>query len=91
MAEPPKHRIGFADSLKFTTSLCLTYTLGVALLRVWVRRGIFGTDDIVICVATVVCLGHFASNYLALAYGAGKPWSLIQQGGNIESLNSVSF
>lgn len=89
MAEPPRHRIGFGDSLKLTTSLCLTYTVGVALLRAWVRRSTFGADDIVISAATLVCLGHFASNYIALEYGAGKPWSTIAAAGQIGPLNSV--
>lgn len=41
------------DVLKITVSLCLTYTLCIAFLRVWIRRNIFGIDDYVALVATV--------------------------------------
>lgn len=90
MAGVVRHRIGYADALKLTTSLCLTYTLLVAGLRTWVRRSIYGVDDIVVSVATVICLGHFAANYAALSYGAGDPWNSISQA-DVHSLNQASF
>lgn len=88
MADTVRHRIGYSDAFKLTTSLCLTYTLLVAALRTWIRRSIYGVDDIVITVATAICLAHFAANYAALHYGAGDPWDLISEG-DVESLNQV--
>ena len=90
MAEPRNHRLGYEDSLNLTTSICLTYTLCVAILRGWVRRSIYGVDDIVIGVATIIVIGHFASDYLALNYGAGKPWHNIVEQDQIAGLNGVS-
>ena len=88
MAEAVRHRIGYADGLKFTTSLCLCYTLLVAGLRTWVRRSGYGVDDILITVATLICLGLFGSIYAALNYGAGDPWKSIPRS-HVDSLNQV--
>ena len=88
MAEAPRHRIGYADGLKFTTSLCLCYTLLVAGLRTWVRRTNYGVDDILITLATLICLGLFGSIYAAIHYGAGDPWTSIPRS-HVDSLNQV--
>lgn len=88
MAEAVRHRVGYGDALKLTTSLCLCYTILVAGLRTWVRRSIYGVDDIVITVATVISLGLFAAIYAALPYGAGDPWDKIPKK-NIDPLNQV--
>lgn len=88
MAETARHRIGYADALKLTTSLCLCYTLIVAGLRTWIRRSIYGVDDVVITVATLISLGHFTANYAALNYGAGDPWKSISKN-EMKSLNQV--
>lgn len=89
MAEPPKHRIGYEDTLNLVTSLCLTYTLVVAGLRAWVRRGLNGMDDAVILLAVVLAIGLFASNYIALGDGAAKTWLWISEHGDIPGLSSV--
>ena len=89
MAEPHKGRVGFEDSLKFTNSLCVAYTLCSAVLRGWIRRDIYGVDDAVIAAATVTTLGHFIANYVALNHGAGKPWSYIDTANNIVSFEQV--
>ena len=88
MAESVRHRIGYADGLKFTTSLCLSYTLLVAGLRTWVRRTNYGVDDILITVATLICLGLFASIYAAIHYSAGDPWKTVPRS-HVDSLNQV--
>ena len=85
------NRVGYDDSLNLTTSLCLSYTLIVAILRGWIRRSNYGVDDWIIAAAVLVCLGHFASNYAALHYGSGTRWTYIQQNNDAESLNSVRF
>ena len=89
MAEPPKHRLGYEDTLNLTTSLCLSYVLCASVLRAWVRRSIYGIDDTVIAVAIVFCIGLFAASYVSLSHGAGKPWSHIQAEGGLTTLNSV--
>ena len=43
------------DVLKITVSLCLTYTLCIAFLRVWIRRNLYGVDDYAFLGATVSC------------------------------------
>jgi len=84
------HRLGYEDSLNFTTSLCLAYLLTVSVLRAWIRQGIYGSDDGVIAAATLFCLGHIVANYVALEEGAGKPWSVIRVSGTAStSLNQV--
>jgi hypothetical protein len=78
MAETHREgRLGFEDTLNFTNTLCVAYTLCSAILRAWIRRGIYGIDDVVIAVATCSTLGFFAANYVALENGAGKPWNSI--------------
>ncbi len=89
MVGPPNQQAGFEKSLDLLTSLCLTYVLCSAVLRSWVRRNLYGIDDTVIAVAIAVCIGHFATNYIALAHGAGKPWHHNQEESNLQLLNSV--
>ena len=89
MSGTQTHRIGYEDSFNLTTSLCLTYVLIVAIIRAWVRRGAYGEDDFVLLGAVIVSLGHFAANYLALDFGLGKPWAIIQEEGNVSALNAV--
>ena len=85
----PRH-LGFSDSVNLTISLCLTYTLCVSCVRLWIRKGAFGADDIVIAVATLVTLGHTAADYAALAYGIGTPWTHVVNEQSLASLNTVS-
>jgi len=89
MAEPHKGRVGFEDTLNFTNSLCLAYTLCSAILRGWIRRDIYGVDDVVIAGATLTTLGFFATNYVALDHGAGRPWSYIAAGDDVMPFNQV--
>lgn len=90
MSEPPKHRLGYEDTLNLVTSLCLTYTLGVAALRFWIRRSIHGLDDVVYGAAILLALGHFAANYIALDHGGGKPYRYIELEHNVSAYNRVS-
>ena len=52
---PPMHDITQRriDVVKVVVSLCFTYTLCIALTRVWIRRNIYGPDDWVALAATV--------------------------------------
>jgi hypothetical protein len=84
----PRH-LGFSDSVNFTISLCLTYTLCISCVRIWIRKGAFGVDDIVIAIATLVSFGHTAADYVALANGLGTPWAHIVNEENLSSLNAV--
>lgn len=89
MAAPRRGRLGFEDSLNFTNSLCLAYVLCSAVLRGWIRRGIYGLDDVVIAIGTLVTTGHFVANYIALEHGAGKPWDYMELAGNVTAYNEV--
>lgn len=87
--DTPNQHIGHVDALNLTVSLCLCYTLCIALVRLWIRRGAFGVDDLVILFATLVTLGHTGSSYAALADGLGKPWNDIKDDPNLKDLNAV--
>ncbi|KAK5127064.1 hypothetical protein LTR85_008423 [Meristemomyces frigidus] len=82
--------VGLAATTNLTISLCLTYTLCIACVRIWIRKGAFGADDLVIAVATIFTLGHSAASYAALAQGLGIPWSTIEQDYSIPALNGAS-
>jgi hypothetical protein len=81
--------LGFSDSVNLTISLCLTYTLCISCVRIWIRKGAFGVDDIVIAIATLISFGHTAADYLALANGLGTPWAHIVNDENLSTLNTV--
>ncbi|KAK1073302.1 hypothetical protein LTR74_002011 [Friedmanniomyces endolithicus] len=81
---------GYQDALSLTVSLCLVYILCVAGVRVWIRKGSFGVDDVVIGVATIVTLCHYATSYVGLAQGLGTPWSSIKDAGRVAVLNEAS-
>jgi hypothetical protein len=83
--------IGHADALNLTVSLCLCYTLCIALTRFWIRRGAFGFDDAVVLAATSVTLGHTGTSYAALSYGLGKPWSEVSSSCKMPELNTVGL
>jgi len=89
MSDLPNHHVGHVDALNLTVSLCLCYTICIALVRLWIRRGAFGVDDLVVLVATVVTLGHTGSSYAALADGMGKPWADIKADMDLAKLNAV--
>jgi hypothetical protein len=81
--------IGHVDALNLTVSLCLCYTICIALVRLWIRRGAFGVDDLVVLVTTVVTLSHTGTIYAALADGMGKPWMDIKASKDLAALNTV--
>ena len=89
MSDEASQHIGHVDALNLTVSLCLCYTLCIALVRLWIRRGAFGIDDLVVLFATLVTLGHTGSSYAALANGLGKPRGDIQDNGTAAELNAV--
>jgi len=90
MAESHREgRLGFEDTLNFANTLCVAYTLCSAILRGWIRRGIYGIDDLVIAAATFSTLGFFAANYVALEHSAGKPWHYIEALHDVASFNRV--
>jgi hypothetical protein len=89
MSDSPSHHIGHVDALNLTVSLCLCYTLCIALVRLWIRRGAFGVDDLVVLAATLVTLGHTGSSYAGLAAGLGKPWTDIRESKDLAKLNTV--
>lgn len=82
---------GYEDAVNLTISLCLTYTLCIACVRLWIRKGSFGVDDIVIAVATVLTLCHSGADYTALAEGLGSPWQKLaaERRKNLRGLNEV--
>lgn len=81
---------GYVRALNLTVSLCLTYTLCIACVRIWIRKGVFGVDDLTVFLATLATLGHTGSSYAALANGLGKPWAHLKSETDMESLNRVS-
>ena len=89
MPDPTNQHIGHVDALNLTVSLCLCYTICIALVRLWIRRGAFGVDDLVILVATFVTLSHTGTSYAALANGLGKPWTDIKASKDLTNLNAV--
>jgi hypothetical protein len=89
MSDSPSHHIGHVDALNLTVSLCLCYTLCIALVRLWIRRGAFGVDDLVVLAATLVTLGHTGSSYAGLAAGLGRSWIDIKESQDLAKLNTV--
>lgn len=67
-ATPAKHHIGYVDGLNVAISLCLTYTLCVTLLRGWIRRRLYGWDDIVVAIATVRPMFRRSINLILLPH-----------------------
>lgn len=49
-----KH-VGHVDSLSVATSICLTYTLLIFGLRLYIRNNSYGIDDGFVTFATVSC------------------------------------
>jgi hypothetical protein len=91
MAEPRRDRVGYEDTLNFTNSLSVAYTLCSAVLRGWIRYDIYGVDGTVIAVATFTTLGVSTTKYVALTHGAGKPWAHIDAADDVVSFNQVIF
>ncbi|KAL6705998.1 hypothetical protein ACN47E_006100 [Coniothyrium glycines] len=53
------------------TLLCMTYTLGSLLLRIYIKRHIFSWDDYLLTASSIVALCQFCLCYAALKRGAG--------------------
>lgn len=45
--------VGYVDSLKVAISICLTYTLLVSGVRIYLRNSKYGLDDLFLVIATV--------------------------------------
>lgn len=104
MADTGSEHSGNTQGLNLAISLCLTYTLCIVLVRLWIRKGAFGTcfgfglalantagyDDLVVLVTTIFSLGHTAADYVALSDGLGKPWQELIAEGHLSALNNVS-
>ncbi|KAK5723232.1 hypothetical protein LTR15_004929 [Elasticomyces elasticus] len=84
-------RPGKQDALNLTISLCLTYTLCVAGVRVWIRKGSFGLDDAVIGLSTIVTLCHYATSYVGLSQGLGSSWQQIREAHGVAVLNGSAI
>ncbi|EMC93284.1 hypothetical protein BAUCODRAFT_150636 [Baudoinia panamericana UAMH 10762] len=82
---------GYQKALNLTISLCLIYTVCIALVRIVIRKGSFGSDDFVIAAATVLTLCNAAASYVALSKGLGLPWRTILNEGTISSLSEASI
>ncbi|KAM3418599.1 hypothetical protein BST61_g4576 [Cercospora zeina] len=83
-------REGYQNAVGFTISLCLVFTSCVAIIRSWIRRHAYGSDDAIIGAATVTSLGHIGASYTSYAKGLGKPWSRIAVQDDLRSLNQAS-
>ena len=79
--------LGYADSLNVAISICLTYTLIFTCIRIHLRRNGFGSDDVVVILATITALVHFATSYASLTAGLGKPYDMLT--GSLSQLSSV--
>lgn len=86
-----QHREGYQDALNLVVSLCLIYTLCIACVRIWIRRGSYGTDDLVIAIGTIITLCNSGANYAALANGLGTKWPSLRESESLPDLNGVSM
>lgn len=82
-------REGYENAVSFTISLCLVFTICVAIIRYWIRKHALGSDDAVIGAATLVAFGHIGASYASYAAGLGKPWSSIIATTAQDDLNSL--
>ncbi len=85
-----KPHVGYVDTLKLAVSLCLTYTICIAAIRIWIRRKAFGIDDGVVFLATTITIGHTGTSWAAIRDGLGKPWEDLSDDGTMSKLNAVS-
>ncbi|KAI6974443.1 hypothetical protein KC318_g12121 [Hortaea werneckii] len=86
-----QHREGYQDALNLVVSLCLIYTLCIACVRIWIRRGSYGTDDLVIAIGIIITLCNSGANYAALANGLGTKWPNLKESESLSDLNGASF
>ncbi|KAL8708852.1 MAG: hypothetical protein Q9220_006308 [cf. Caloplaca sp. 1 TL-2023] len=79
------------DALKVVVSLCLCYTLCIAFVRVWIRRNIYGPDDWTALAATVIALGQFAAEYVAIGNGFGGTIDVLRKSPELLALNKSNL
>lgn len=85
----PRHP-GNQDGTLLTVSLALVYVLCISCVRIWIRKGSYGSDDLVVLVATMTGFVHTALDFLALANGLGAPYDATAVTGTLPVLNAVS-
>lgn len=83
-------REGYENATAYVISLALIFTVCVGLLRLWIRKGAYGRDDVVIGAATLVAFGHTGSSYAALSNGLGRTWQGLQIKGDLAELEQVN-
>lgn len=54
------------------TILGITYTLSAAILRAWIKRGVYGWDDALGAMGTTIHLAQSISIFIGLADGMAK-------------------
>lgn len=85
----PRHP-GYQDGTNLAVSLCLTYVVRISMVRIWIRKGSYGSDDIVIAIATTISFLHTAVDYIALANGLGTSWDArLAHSSTLPVLNAV--
>ena len=109
------------SALEVVVTLCLTYTLCIFFLRLWMRRRLYGVDDLIALVATVssfyipgralpahvrdlalcfcvlrlttfsqvLSIAQFATQYVALSNGLGRPSPYLATSPSLGTLNNV--
>ncbi|KAF2854151.1 hypothetical protein T440DRAFT_269565 [Plenodomus tracheiphilus IPT5] len=86
------HHSGNAAVLKFALGLCLCYTLCVLVLRGFIRWRIYGVDDAIVLVSTILALAFFGCGYTSAALGLGRPDAELDlQQSSIEELNQETL
>ncbi|KAL8939076.1 MAG: hypothetical protein Q9216_003554 [Gyalolechia sp. 2 TL-2023] len=90
---PPIHDLDRrrVEALKVAISLCLCYTLCIAFLRVYIRRKFYSWDDWIALAATVLSLGQYAAEYVAIGNGFGRPIDVILNGANLLAINKANY
>ncbi|GIZ40553.1 hypothetical protein CKM354_000388700 [Cercospora kikuchii] len=83
-------REGYQNAVSFTISICLVFTICVAIIRLWIRRHAYGSDDAIIAAATITSLGQIGASYVSYAKGLGKPWTRIAVQDDLRNLNQAS-
>ncbi|KAL8668498.1 MAG: hypothetical protein Q9168_006873 [Polycauliona sp. 1 TL-2023] len=93
MNVPPVHDLATrrVDAVKVAISLCLCYTLLIALLRLWIRRNLYGPDDWVALAATVVAVGQFGAGYAAVHTGLGRSIDVLHESSDLLALNKANL
>ena len=81
-----RQHTGKVDALNLAFSLCLCYSLYIALMRSWIRRGTFGVHDLIALAAILVTQGHTGSSYAALMFGSEKLWIEVSSSGKLTEL-----